>query len=198
MGRQGRVIRPVKYFLGGHKSHASQGLSGTRDRSGTLDIESRDSAGARRAEIAKELSYERYRFILQQINAINENVYRFLAIYQTLITALAGAEIALFLGYKRWSLTPHLASDGVLALLVLQSSVACFTALMIIVGILSWFDYRNEECDLADRLVEAGFRSRPRKSNFYRWYETYIVIFIMVSVGLVWGLSVVLILPNIK
>ena len=35
-----------------------------------------------------EFALERYKYILQQIHTVNENVYRFLAIYQTLAVAL--------------------------------------------------------------------------------------------------------------
>jgi hypothetical protein len=192
------MVRLARYILKSHGSQEGQGLIGRRHVSVTRKDSAGESDALRRMEIAKELSYERYRFILQQINAINENVYRFLAIYQALMTALVGAEIALFLGYRRWGLTPYLAHNGVLALLVLETAVACFTVLMIAVGVLAWFDYRNEECDLTDRLVGEGFRSRPKKSNFFRWYETYIVSFIAVSIGLVWGLSLALVLPGIK
>jgi hypothetical protein len=161
-----------------------------RDRSG--------EAGGWEADVARDFASERYKFILQQINAINENVYRFLAIYQALMTTLAGAEVALFLGYRRWGLAESLTRKGLLALLALETAVAYFTVLMIVVGTLAWLDYRNEECDLSDRMVGVGFRSRPNRRNFLRWYETYIVLFIVLSVVLVWALSLVLIVPNVK
>lgn len=40
------------------------------------------------ASVRNEFALERYRYILQQIHAVNENAHRFLALYQTLATAL--------------------------------------------------------------------------------------------------------------
>lgn len=52
--------------------------------------------------VRHEFALERYRYILQQIHATNENAHRFLAIYQTLATTLVGAALALFVGYRKW------------------------------------------------------------------------------------------------
>ncbi|MEW2559073.1 hypothetical protein [Streptomyces griseorubiginosus] len=145
-----------------------------------------------------QFALERYRYILQQIQAVNENAHRFLAIYQTLATALVGAALALFVGYRKWGLTPDVARSGVIGLLALTTMVAAFTATLIIVGVLAWLDYRNEECDITDELVGPGFRKRPRPGNFLRWHETYVILFIVFSVVLMWGLCGLLVLPGMK
>ncbi|MFJ6605695.1 hypothetical protein [Streptomyces lydicus] len=142
-----------------------------------------------------EFALERYRYILQQIHAVNENAYRFLAIYQTLATALAGAALALFVGYKKWGIAPAEARGGVTGILILATVVATFTAILIIVGLLAWLDYRKEECDITDELVAQGFRERPRVGNILRWYETYIVLFIVVSMIAMWTLAGVFVFP---
>jgi hypothetical protein len=187
------MFRLTQLIRGGRNPHSAEISVSASSSPQNVDAEE-----GGREETFRQLSYERYRFILQQINATNENVYRFLGIYQTLMTALVGGEVALFLGYRQWGLPASLARQGILALLTIETVIACFAILMIVVGILAWFDYRNEECDLADRLVGPGFRSRPIKGNFFRWYETYIVMFVFVSAVVVWGLSLVLLLPNMK
>lgn len=145
--------------------------------------------------LSDEFALERYRYILQQIHAVNENVYRFLAIYQTLATTLVGGALALFVGYRKWGIQPAVAQSGVVGLLSLTSVIAAFTILLIIVGALSWIDYRNEECDITDLMIGAHFRKRPRPGNLLRWYETYIVLFIVVSMAAMWILGFFLILP---
>ena len=55
--------------------------------------------------------------------------------------------------------------------------IAAFAVLLIIVGVLNWLDYRREECELTDAAVRPGFRKPPQPRNFFRWYETYIVLF---------------------
>ncbi|MGW6721667.1 hypothetical protein [Streptomyces sp. NPDC054995] len=148
--------------------------------------------------VRTEFALERYRYILQQIQAINENAHRFLAIYQTLATALVGAALALFVGYQKWDLSPATARGGVIGLLTLTTVVAAFTSTLIIVGAIAWLDYRNEECDITEEVVGPNFRKRPRPGNLLRWYETYVLLFILVSVITMWVLTGYLLLPAMR
>ncbi|MGW3725640.1 hypothetical protein [Streptomyces sp. NPDC000851] len=145
-----------------------------------------------------EFALERYRYILQQIHAVNENAHRFLAIYQTLATTLVGAALALFVGYRKWDVAADTARSGVIGLLVLTTVVAAFTITLIVVGALAWLDYRNEECDITDEMVGPGFRKRPRPGNLLRWYETYVLLFILVSVIVMWLLAGLFVLPAMR
>ncbi|MFD9131835.1 hypothetical protein ACFVZA_05275 [Streptomyces bottropensis] len=129
---------------------------------------------------------------------MNENAHRFLGIYQTLATGLATATLALFVGYEKWALSPSVARGGVVGLLIITTVVAAFTSTLIVVGAFAWFDYRNEECDITDEMVRPGFRDRPRSRNFFRWYETYVVLFILASLVVMWVLAVGLLLPAMK
>ncbi len=62
---------------------------------------------------SRDFVLERYKYILQQINAVNENVHRFLAIYQTLAVALVSGGLALFVGYRKWGIAASVARAGV-------------------------------------------------------------------------------------
>lgn len=150
------------------------------------------------ATVRNEFALERYRYILQQIHAVNENAHRFLAIYQTLATTLVGAALALFVGYRKWDVAADTARSGVIGLLVLTTVVAAFTITLIVVGALAWLDYRNEECDITDEMVGPGFRKRPRPGNLLRWYETYVLLFILVSVIVMWLLAGLFVLPAMR
>jgi hypothetical protein len=150
------------------------------------------------AEDTPAIVVERYQYILQQLHTVNENVYRFLAIFQTVVTALVTAALALFVGYSKWKIAPGTARTGVLGLLVLATVIAAFTILLIVVGVLAWLDYRREECELTAKYFAADFRSPPRLRNFYRWYETYIVLFIIAVTVLLWILVTALLIPRIK
>ncbi|WP_175439735.1 hypothetical protein [Streptomyces sp. WMMB 714] len=145
-----------------------------------------------------EFALERYRYILQQIHTVNENAHRFFAIYQTLATTLVGAALALFVGYRKWELTAAVARHGVVGLLILITVVAAFTVTLIVVGAASWLDYRNEECDIVDEMIGPGFRKRPRPRNLLRWYETYVLLFIIVSVLVMWTLGGLFVLPSMR
>jgi hypothetical protein len=148
------------------------------------------------AELRRDFALERYRFIQQQIHVVNENLYRFLTIYQGLMTALVGAEVLLFVNHKQWSISVRAFRDGVLGLLVLESAVAAFTVLLIVIGLFSWLDYRNEECDLADQIMGKGFRARPNTRNMFRWYETYVILFVLITLAISWILAASFILPS--
>lgn len=145
--------------------------------------------------LARDFTLERYRYILQQINVVNEAVHRFLAIYQALATSLVAAGLALFVGYRQWGVSRLVARDGIIGLLVLTTFVAAFTIIFLVVGMLTWMDYRNEECDLTDEAVYPGFRARPRAVNARRWYELYIVVFIAMSVIVLWLCALLFVLP---
>lgn len=147
---------------------------------------------------AKEVLVERYRYILSQIKATNDNVYRFLAIYQTLATAVVGAGIALFVNYRNWHISAGTARLGLTAAMLIVTVIAAFTVLLILIGVWTWLDYRNEECDVADKVVYPGFRSRPRIQNFFRWYESYIVLFIIATVLAMWILAEAVLIPAIQ
>jgi hypothetical protein len=63
--------------------------------------------------------------------------------------------------------------------------------------VLTWLDYRTEECELTDTAVAAGFRSPPNRRNLVRWHETYIVAFVVVSLIAMWVLAAAFLLPAI-
>ncbi len=145
-----------------------------------------------------DFALERYKYILQQINAANENVYRFLAVYQTLAVAIVGGGLALFVGYRKWHIATSVAKTGIIGLMWLATVVAGCAVLLIVVGVLNWLDYRREECELTDVAVRPGFRKPPQVRNFYRWYETYIVLFIAGSIVFLWAYTLAFILPAMK
>jgi hypothetical protein len=148
--------------------------------------------------IAHDFITERYKFVLQQIHVINENLYRFLAIYQTVATALIGAQLLLMANYRQWKIRPHTAHLALIGLSSVQSIIGLFILLLIVVGILAWFDYRSEECDLSEWIIGPGFRDRPKKGNWYRWYETYIGIFVVGFILLGWMLTFTVMIPAVS
>jgi hypothetical protein len=145
-----------------------------------------------------DFALERYKYILNQIHAINENVYRFLAVYQTLAVTIVGGGLALFVGYRKWNIATSVARTGIVGLIWLVTIVAAFTVLLIVMGVINWWDYRKEECELTDKAVRPGFREPPRVHNLFRWYETYIVLFIAGSVAFLWAYTLAFILPAMQ
>jgi hypothetical protein len=149
-------------------------------------------------QYAHDFAIERYKYILQQVNATNENVHKFLSMYQALATTLTGSGIVLFVGYKKWEISPEIVRMGITGILWLTTFVGAFTCLLVIIGALAWLDYRKEECELTDEFVYPGFRRAPRFRNFVRWYETYVVLFIVGSGVFLWVYAELVILPTVK
>jgi hypothetical protein len=138
---------------------------------------------------------ERYRYLQSQITSTNEATYRYLTLYQTLTTAVVSGGLALFVGYKDWQIAGGTAKNGLIGLLILETIIACFTCLLLAAGVASWFDYRREEAELLNGYLASNFREQPSFRNFYRWYETYIIAFIVVITSAIWILSSVKLFP---
>ncbi|GER86263.1 hypothetical protein KDW_04250 [Dictyobacter vulcani] len=133
-------------------------------------------------EAARPFYLERYRYILQQTNALNENGHKYLALFQTLATVIIGAGITLFLNWRSWHIMPEQASSGMQTLLGLLIIDTLFVVISLLSGIFSWLDYRREETVVLKHALGESFREPPRFRNFWRWYETYMILFILIFV----------------
>jgi hypothetical protein len=128
---------------------------------------------------SNEFKIERYKYILLQLNTLNENIHKYLTLFQALLTAVVGGIVTVFVSWKNLKIevgTAKLGIQGLLGLLIILSS---FVLVSIVSGVFSWFDYRKEEAKLLDDTIKPGFRRQPNIRNFWRWYETYMVIFIV-------------------
>lgn len=146
---------------------------------------------------AREFELERYKYILQQLHASNENVHRFMALFQTIVTALATGGIALLVGYKKWGIEPPLARAGVEGIVWLIVLTTIFAILLIAAGVFTWIDYRREECELLTQ-VSSISRLPPTWKNFWRWHETYIVLFMLLAAAFLCFYAQVVVVPSIK
>jgi hypothetical protein len=126
-----------------------------------------------------EFKLERYKFILAQIDRLNEHENRTLTLYQSLTTAIISSCILLFSGYRAWGMPPAAARVSLHALIGLFGLLTLFVMLSLAATIASWFDYRHEEVHLLDQEVGPGFRQPPRFTNLWRWRETYLLLFIL-------------------
>jgi hypothetical protein len=145
-----------------------------------------------------EFKLERYKYILQQLNTLNENIHKYLALFQALLTAVVGGIVTVFVSWKNLKIeveTARLGIQGLLGLLIILSS---FVLVSIVSGVFSWFDYRKEEVKILDDAIRSGFRRKPSLRNFWRWYETYMVIFILGATIFIYCFVTTNVLPNMK
>jgi hypothetical protein len=127
---------------------------------------------------------ERYKYIQQQMGALNQNIYRYLTLFQTLATAIVGAIVAIFASWQSANVSAEVAKVGIRSLLGLLTVLALFVVFSVSVGIASWFDYRKEEVELLGKVGRSDLRAAPRLKNLWRWYETCIIFFIIAVVVL--------------
>ncbi|GBE92262.1 hypothetical protein [Nostoc cycadae] len=151
-----------------------------------------------KSDLIQEFYLERYKYILQEIRSLNENIHKYLTLFQTLATAIATAGVALFVGRQQLNLTPEITKVALQGLLGLLVILAAFVVFSIVAGIFSWLDYRTEEVELLNKVVGVGFRKLPKKSNFWRWQETYVLFFVVIVVIIIISYVQSYIIPLIK
>lgn len=126
-----------------------------------------------------EFKLEYYKYILQQLQSLNENTHKYLTLFQTLATAVIGGGVLIFVGWRQVNIDARAARVGINGLLWLFIILGVFVVLSIISNILSWYDYRHEELKLLKKEVGLEFRKAPKWKNLYRWNETYLLLLII-------------------
>ena len=131
---------------------------------------------------ADDFKVERYKYILQQLHTLNENGHKYLALFQTLATFIVGGGTYLFVSWHSLPISPDVARTSLQGLIGLLILLTIFTLSSLLSGIFSWLDYRKEEVKLLDEEVGIGFRTPPQKGNWWRWYETHMILFVFLVV----------------
>lgn len=149
-------------------------------------------------EKSADFKLERYKYILQQLNSLNENVHKFLALYQALATAVIGGCVAIIVGWKGMSINVEAAKLGIRGLIGLLSILTIFIIFFLVSGVLSWYDYRREEVKLLDEVVGEGFRRPPNARNFWRWSETYLILFLIIIIIVIYSYIETKVIPKLQ
>jgi hypothetical protein len=145
-----------------------------------------------------DFKLEQYKYILQQRQTLNDNVHKYLALFQTLITGIAGAGVAIFVGWKELKIDAAVAVVSIKGLLWLLIILASFVVMSILSTIFSWFDNRKEEVTILNKEIAEGHESPPHWKNFWRWHETYFLVFIIVVVVTIYYFIEFRVLPLVK
>jgi hypothetical protein len=158
-----------------------------------VDTENTTALGTK----TNEYKLERYKFILQQLNALNDGTHKYISLFQTLSTAVIGVGITLFATWRELKIDPAIARLGLKAVLGLFTILTVFVLLSIVVNAISWYDYRNEEVQLLEQEVGKDFRRAPDWKNLWRWNETYFVLFLLITTLIIWIFTIYWLLPSI-
>lgn len=176
-----KVIKGILLFIGLFIKSQLRRIIMTKDKDQSIDFK-----------------LEHYKFILQEIHSLNENVHKYLTLYQTLVTTIVGAGILVFVNWKNLGISAVLAKAGVEILVGLLIIISIFIIIQILMSILSWLDYRDEEVKLLDDVIKKGYRSPSKLSNFWRWSETYFILAIIIIVVFISIYAETKVIPLIK
>jgi len=146
----------------------------------------------------KDFKLERLKFILQQIDRLNERCHRNLIFYQTIVTAIVGASATVFVGWKKLGVPADVARTAITALIWLMLLTATFVVLSIVTGIRAWFDFRQEEVKVFEDVVGPRYRRLPTPKNLFHWQETALAIFVVVSALLMGYFGLFQMLPLVQ
>lgn len=125
---------------------------------------------------------ERLKHILSQQKFLNEHSHKYLTIFQTTITAIVIAAVAVFMSWKSLSISLEIAKASLRALELLLVTVGVFVVLVVVTNIASWWDYRKEETQLLNAVVGNEFRTSPSLKGAWRWFETWLFILVVLVV----------------
>ena len=146
----------------------------------------------------KDFEKERYRFILEKIQFLDQSTYKLLALFQSLTCAVIGAAVTVLITWKSLSLTAKTAQMAILSLFYLFSLLVIFVIASMVAVMCSWYDYRKEEVELINKSVQEDIRASPSKGNLWRWTETWFIALVLAVWGIIAYLTFYEMLPLVN
>lgn len=135
---------------------------------------------------------ERYKYVLEQKKRLNETTFKIAAFFQAVMIVILGAQFRVVELHQRSEITYSLASVATWGLFWATLGLTCLSLLLLFGGVASWFDYRHQEVEL-ERQLGGTERRPPSMRGFFRWYETYVaLIMIIVTAGYWWSLKYII------
>lgn len=145
-----------------------------------------------------DFKLERYKFILQEIHSLNENVQKYLTLFQALSTGIIGGGIGILLSWSKLDIDASLAILGLRGLVGLLVVLGLFVIISMLAGVFSWFDYRKEEVKLLNDITQTKYREAPKVGNIWRWSETYFILFVIAFITFAYFFVENRVIPLIK
>ncbi|WEK29130.1 MAG: hypothetical protein P0Y58_19760 [Candidatus Pseudomonas phytovorans] len=134
-------------------------------------------------ELKEELKLEKYRYVLAQKQALNEATFKIVAVYQALVLALAAGQYTVVTAYAKAQLKPSWALPSSYMLLGLFIMVSALILALLVGGVLSWKGYRDDESKIEHEVLGVP-KAAIKWRSLLCWYETYLVLFVLIFGGL--------------
>ncbi len=141
---------------------------------------------------------ERLKFVHKRQASLNDYTFKALSFFQAISTALVIAGVTAYSSWEKVGLEAEDARIAVRAIQWLLIGVGIFMLATIVSSVGSWWDNRDEECDLFDEVIGLGYRKRPSLASLWRWCETWLLIAVIVFVGSMAMFIEFCMLPRIK
>jgi len=145
-----------------------------------------------------DFKLERYKHINNEISKLNRNIHAYLNQFQTITASIIGGVVLIFVNWKPLSVPSEIAIMSIKALYLTLTLLSGFIIIRLLAGVSSWWDYRNEETELLNEIMEENFRKKPSLRNFWRWDEFYSIALILIVPILFILFCEYFIIPNIK
>lgn len=140
---------------------------------------------------------ERYKYVLEQKRALNSTTFKIATIYQALMLAVCTAAYTVEKQALAADLPIVLAEGSLKILGVAAVVIGMFACLMILSGLNAWLKYRRDESDIEGQ-VYGQSRRPPSWYDAIRWYETYLLLTILVVTVAVVSIIFAFALPSLK
>lgn len=139
--------------------------------------------------VDKEFVLERYRYILEQKKFLNKTTFVVISTYQAGLALVIAANYQLWVAFADKKLSKVFVSIATGGLMLLLWAIALFSISILVSGLVSWLGYRNDEASIEMRYL-GGSRPLPGANRVFHWYETYVVLGILVvTIGFSWFFS---------
>lgn len=144
-----------------------------------MDVRGESPSGLEQARL------ERYKFILAEMGRLNENSHRHTKYFLAIFPALSSIALALKANPGAIVFGKEIAPIVSLGLMQVITMASIFGLVSVASDIASWIDYRREEVRLITSMG-GTFRSDPKISKFWKWYETYLIVFLIMFPVFLW------------
>nr|AVJ40384.1 hypothetical protein CLM75_24710 [Pseudomonas lurida] len=126
----------------------------------------------------QDFTLERYKYILERKQSLNEATFKIAAIYQVIIVALGLAQFNVIAMTSSKSITLSTAEFASTCLLCMLAILTLLIIALLLGGIFSWLKYRSDERNIEIQIFGKS-REPTSISNIFRWYETYIALIVI-------------------
>ncbi|MDX8357870.1 hypothetical protein [Sphingopyxis terrae] len=125
---------------------------------------------------------DRYKYVLSQKQALNDKTFKIASFYQAFTIVIAAAQFEIVRSFHKEEIDAAFSVASSWGLLIVLALVSVISLAMTIGGILAWRSYSREEYEILSKSPSDKVKV-PMIVRAFSWYETYIIIAIILAVA---------------